>query len=117
MVAGLRRGVGGPSCLSVLPLPPFALQLNLFLALSASLRQMAATQWPGFTDQGVWLIQDLTQSAVVLGQQSMLVGMYAPYSYAGFLLPFALLWMYRKTTQESPLGACGIRSKGTRGGE
>lgn len=64
---------------------------------------MAATQWPGFTDQGFWLIQDLTQTAVVLGEKSWYL-MHAPYSFAGFLLPFALLWMYRETTQKSPVG-------------
>lgn len=84
------------------------LQLNVFLALSASLRQMAATQWPGFTDQGFWLLQDLTQQAVVLGPSlwKPFLGLYAPYSFAGFLLPFALMGLYRKTTQDSPLGGC-----------
>jgi hypothetical protein len=87
------------------------LQFYVFLTLSTSLRQMAATQWPGFTDQGFWLIQDLTQTAVVLGEKSWYL-MHAPYSFAGFLLPFALLWMYRETTQKSPVGRWEIAAVG-----
>lgn len=101
-------------CFPLLLCPSF-LQFYVFLTLSASLRQMAATQWPGFTDQGFWLIHDLTQTAVVLGEKSWYL-MHAPYSFAGFLLPFALLWMYRETTQKSPVGRWGKSSPPCRKG-
>jgi hypothetical protein len=79
-------------------------QLNLFLAMSQALRQMSLAQWPGFTDQGFWAITDLTQPVVVLGTQALLTGAYCPYGFAGFLMPAALVYMYRKTVQDLPLG-------------
>jgi hypothetical protein len=83
-------------------------QLNLFLVMSAALRRMAATQWPGFTDQGLAWFTDLTHTAVVLGTPTSLglplIGMHAPLGMAGFLLPFACVVAYNITRNQAPLG-------------
>lgn len=79
-----------------------AVQLNVFLAMSVALRQMAATQWPGMTDQGFGPITDLTHPAVAFG--NTLSALHAPYSWAGFVMPLGLLYLYRTTAQQSPLG-------------
>lgn len=92
--------------------PTLPAQLNVFLAMSQALRTMSLAQWPGFTDQGFWVITDLTQPVVVLGSQALLSGAYCPYGFAGFLMPAALLYMYRKTVQELPLGEGGGRDEG-----
>jgi hypothetical protein len=76
----------------------------VFLVMSGALRQMAATQWPGLTDQGVWLITDLTQPVVALTSNPMLAGSYCPFGIAGFLMPAALVWLYRNIVQSIPLG-------------
>jgi hypothetical protein len=65
---------------------------------------MAATQWPGLTDQGVWLITDLTQPVVALTSNPMMAGSYCPFGIAGFLMPAALVWLYRNIVQSIPLG-------------
>lgn len=81
------------------------MQLNVFLAMSAALRQMAATQWPGFTSEGLWVITDLTQTSIVWGAwPKIFLGAFMPYSMAGFLLPFTCVLLYIKTVRESPLG-------------
>jgi hypothetical protein len=91
-----------PSCLPV--------QLNVFLAMSVALRQMAVTQWPGFTDQGLWWFTDLTQVAVVMGTPNSaglpFIGMHTSNGTAGFLLPFACVAAYVVTKNQTPLGVC-----------
>lgn len=73
-------------------------QLNMFLWLSMGLRQMAASQWPGLTTEGLAWFVDLTQPSVMYGSWV------CPYGVAGVGMPFALLVLYLKTVQQSPLG-------------
>lgn len=76
--------------------------------MSVALRQMAATQWPGFTDQGLAWFTDLTYTAVVMGTPNSgglpVMGMHAPLGVAGFLLPFACVVAYNITKNQTPLG-------------
>lgn len=75
-------------------------QVNVFIVMSAALRNMSAVQWPGFTSEGIAWFTDLTQPAAVWST------LQCPYGVAGIGLPFLLLGLYKFTIDRSP----GMRS-------
>lgn len=62
------------------------LQIPIFIYSSACIRYMAYSNWPGFSQEGLLWFQDLTQAAVVMGQQAVQLPMGPP----GLILPLAV---------------------------
>lgn len=81
----------------------FLLQVNVFIVMSAVLRNMSAVQWPGFTSEGIAWFPDLTQPAAVWST------LQCPYGVAGIGLPFLILGLYKYTIDRSP-GTPGVSS-------
>eukprot|EP00879_Flechtneria_rotunda_P009668 GHRR01010116.1.p1 GENE.GHRR01010116.1~~GHRR01010116.1.p1 ORF type:complete len:364 (+),score=124.25 GHRR01010116.1:183-1274(+) len=75
------------------------IQVEVFVLMSAALRQMAYSQWPGLTSEGLWWFTDLTQPSVVWGTWV------CPYGVAGVLLPLGLTALYLKTIEKTPLAS------------
>eukprot|EP00878_Enallax_costatus_P010559 GHUV01011026.1.p1 GENE.GHUV01011026.1~~GHUV01011026.1.p1 ORF type:complete len:561 (+),score=174.83 GHUV01011026.1:501-2183(+) len=62
------------------------LQFPVFIYSSACIRYMAQANWPGFSQEGPLWFEDLTQAAVVVGQQGVQLTM----GTAGLILPLAV---------------------------
>lgn len=73
-------------------------QVNVFLSMSASLRQMSAMMWPGFDTQGLAWFVDMTKPAVEWGTWG------TPYGVAGMLLPLAVFGAYVRTLEYTSVG-------------
>jgi hypothetical protein len=76
-----------------------AAQVNVFLAMSAALRQMAAVSWPGFESEGLLWFADMTAPAVQWGTWA------TAYGAAGALLPLAVFGAYVRTLEYTAAGA------------
>jgi hypothetical protein len=86
--------------------PPNPRQVNVFLSMSAALRQMSAVVWPGFDTQGLAWFADMTKPAVEWGTWA------TGYGVAGALLPLAVFGAYMRTLEYSAVGALGGRRRG-----
>ena len=70
-------------------------QLNLFVSLSAALRQMAAALWPGLDAEGALWLADLTRPAVELSTWA------TPYGVNGIFLPLGVMMAYLATVERA----------------
>jgi membrane protein insertase Oxa1/YidC/SpoIIIJ len=90
----LRRQHGTPSMwwynLNVLA------QVNVFVSMSAALRQMAGAAWPGLSSEGALWFPDLTAPSVVVG-----TGWVTPLGVAGLFLPLGVLAAYMATVDRA----------------
>jgi membrane protein insertase Oxa1/YidC/SpoIIIJ len=89
----LRRQHGTPS-MWWYNLNVFA-QVNVFVSMSAALRQMAGAAWPGLSSEGALWFPDLTAPSVVLGTWA------TPLGVAGLFLPLAILATYMATVDRA----------------
>ncbi|KAI8473604.1 MAG: hypothetical protein J3K34DRAFT_518889 [Monoraphidium minutum] len=70
-----------------------ALQINVFLSMSAALRHMSAMAWPGLETEGLGWFADMTAPAVEWG--TWVTG----YGVAGALLPLGVFGAYVRTLE------------------
>jgi len=82
-------------------------QVNVFLSMSAALRQMSTVAWPGFESEGLFWFVNMTKPAVEWGTWA------TGYGVAGALLPLAVFGAYVRTLEyttvcESVVGVWGV---------
>ena len=79
-----------------------SLQVNVFVSMSAALRQMCGAMWPGLGNEGVWWFTDLTQPAVDIASLA------TPFGVCGLFMPLAIFAGYLQAVERSPIGKKGM---------
>ena len=99
----LRRQHGTPS-MWWYNLNVFA-QVNVFVSMSAALRQMAGSAWPGLSSEGALWFPDLTVGSVVLGSWA------TPLGVSGLFLPLGALAAYMASVDRAAPAAQSVAAR------
>jgi tetratricopeptide (TPR) repeat protein len=83
-------------------------QVNVFVSMSAALRQMAGAAWPGLASEGALWFPDLTVPSVVVGG-----GWVTPLGVAGLFLPLGVLAAYMATVDRAAPAASSRAARAT----